>query len=248
MSAENKTERTEYKIQIEADPFNPVGEYKLVSSTELGAMAYAIFKEAFADFEGVIFEDPRYQQQNGGELVYSLLFNHGKYTEEDKPIAVQRSIDSDKTNMNSVVDRIRFTDSLYRNGDKYLITEDGKDVIKPLLTRLAFNNGKPKWNQIVTEYAERQNNYYWNTAATQYTKITGISATRLASLIFGRNDKETGDVYDYGVIALGPASPASINGVVSDYMLQITRASTNETKAVYKKLGYSTAQTNIIRG
>ena len=239
-----ETERTKYSIDIEPDDFNPIGEYKLVSSSELGLLAYEVFKSAFADFEGVIFEPG-----NGNiEPTYSLLFNHGKYG-EDEVVGVRRSIDISKVDPDSVLARTRFRDSLGRDGDKYLITDDGKDVVEPLLTNPMFNRGKPKWNQIVTEYSDRPNGFYGYAPQTpQYTKVSYISISRLASLIFGRKNSETKDIYDYEARVIGTTSQARPGMPASDFMLMITRASTNEVNATYKKLGFSIANTNIIRG
>lgn len=236
---EGAKKRDPYKINIENDPFNPIGEYKLITSTELGQLASSIFKSAFADFEGVIFEPG-----NGAEPTFSLIFNHGKYN-DDEIVGVKRSIDT-KADGDDVISLMRHRDRLGREGDKYLITDDGKDVIEQLLTPAAYNSGKPRWNQIVSEFSESQG-YYYNPQVPQYTKISQISLKRLVTLIYGYKDAITNDIYDYEVRIVGATGAPSPNMPASSYMLQISRASTNEVNNTYRKLGYSIASSNIIR-
>lgn len=235
--ATTQSERKKYKLTMDDHySFNPIGEFKLLPSTELGRLAYPIFKAAFADFEGMIFE------YNNGNPSMSLLFNHGKY--DDEVVGVKRTVEG-KNNSDSVLERTRFRDNVIRYGDRYYITDDLKDVIEYLLTNQAYNNGKPKWGTIVTEYSENRGWYQPN--ATQYTKVSQISLNRLASLLFGRKDPNTDDKFDYEVRLLGSLN--TIQGMpASDYMLQITKASTNEVNEVYKKLGFSMMSSNIIRG
>lgn len=237
MSNEKET-REKFKLEIEPEEFKPIGEFKLTTSSDLGKLAYAVFSQVFADFEGVIFEPG-----NGGEPTYSLIFNHGKY-EDDEMVGVKSAV-SAKSDSSSVVDRIRTLDNLYKNGAKYLATEDLMDVVEKLLIPQYYNGGKPKWGQIVVDFSERSYSIY-NSNVVQYTKINGISAKRLAALIYGYKTDE--DSYDYEVRVVGPAVANPMGGKPNNWILQISRASYSEVNALYKAYGYTTSPSNIIKG
>jgi hypothetical protein len=234
-----KSEREKFKINVEPEEFNPIGAFKLTTSSDLGKLAYQIFSTVFEDFEGLIFEPG-----NGGEPTYSLIFNHGTY-DKDATVGVEPAIKQDSDNSNNPLDRVRRMDNAIRLGSKYLATEDLKDVVEKLLVPQLYNNGKIKWNQVVVEYAERsQMNLYNPNTVTQYTKINGISAKRLAGLIYGYKTDE--DQFDYEVRVVGPAT-AQFNGRTNNWLLQISRASLAEVTDLYKSYGYNPSASNIIK-
>lgn len=233
--------REKFAIDIEALDFSPIGAFKLTTSSDLGKLANEIFSSIFEDFEGIIFEPGN----GNSEPTYSLIFNHGKY-DEDATVGVVSAIQDKGTDSANPLDRIRRMDNVYANGAKYLATEDLKDVVEGLLVPGLYNNGKPKWNAIVVDYAERsQYNLYSQSAVTQYTKINGISAKRLASLIYGY--EVDGDKFDYEVTVMGPASAQMMAGRAVNYMLRISRASLAEVTELYKAYGYNPSASNIIR-
>jgi hypothetical protein len=242
MSKENVQKRDKFVIDIEPQEFSPIGAFKLTTSSDLGKLAYQVFSGAFEDFEGLIFEPG----VNGGEPTYSLIFNHGKY-DEDAVVGVVSAINQDKGEGSAnPLDRIRRMDNVYANGAKYLATEDLKDVVEKLLVPGLYNNGKPKWGAIVVDYAERsQYNLYAPNAVTQYTKINGISAKRLASFIYGY--EVDGDKFDYEVRVVGPANTQMMGGKTINWVLQISRASLSEVTELYKAYGYNPTASNIIK-
>lgn len=236
--SENTEKQEKFEINIKPEEFKPIGEFKLTTSSDLGKAAYTIFKSAFADFEGVIFEPG-----NGSEPTFSLIFNHGSYG-EDETVGVKSAM-AVKADSSSVVDRIRTLDSLYKNGAKYVETQELKDVVEKLLVPNLYNGGKPKWGQIVVDFSERSYSIY-NNQVVQYTKINGISAKRLVSWIFG--SKVDGETFDYEVRVVGPATPAAPMGNrPNNWMLQISRASYEEVNALYQSYGIATSNSNIIR-
>lgn len=236
----SEEKREKFKIELDNEVFKPIGAFKLTTSAELGSLANEVFKAVFADYEGIIFEGA-----NGGEPTYSLIFNHGKY-DEDERVGVESAI-TDKTEAGSdAISRVRRMDNIYRNGARYLATDDLKDVVEKLLISPLYNKGNPKWGQIVVEYSERAAyNIYNPNQMNQYTKINGISASRLASLIFGYKDDD-GDIYDYDVKVLGGAN-AGFGGKPTNWILQISRASLQEVEELYKSFGYNTTTSQIIR-
>ena len=241
MSKENEQTREKFAIDLEPQEFNPIGAFKLTTSSDLGKLAYEVFSAVFEDFEGLIFEPG----VNGGEPTYSLIFNHGKY-DDDATVGVKSAIQQKATDSANPLDRIRRMDNVYANGAKYLATEDLKDVVEKLLVPGLYNNGKPKWNAVVVDYAERsQYNLYNPNAVTQYTKINGISAKRLAGLIFGYEVE--GDKFDYEVRVVGPASTQMMGGKTTNWVLQISKASLAEVTELYKAYGYNPSASNIIK-
>ncbi len=237
-----ETKREKFKINIEPEEFNAIGSFKLTTSSDLGKLAYQVFSSAFEDFEGLLFEPGNANQ----EPTYSLIFNHGNYG-EDAIVGVKSAVDANSNAGTNPLDRVRRVDNMYRYGSKYLATQDLIDVVEPLLTRSLYNNGNIKWGAIVSEHAERsQYNLYNPNAITQFTKVIGISAKKLVSLIYGYN--VDGDKYDYTVNVLGAVNNGMIMGNSNiNYVLQINRASENEVVQLYKAYGYNPTASNIIK-
>ena len=235
----SEEKREKFKIDIEGEEFKPIGEFKIITSSELGSKANEIFKSTFADYEGIIFDG------NQGEPTFSLIFNHGKY-DSDEIVGVVSAI-NDKINAgDDPLRRVRRMDNLLANAGKYFATDDLKDVVEKLLISPLYNKGNPKWGQIVVDYSERAAyNIYNPNQMNQYTKINGISASRLASLIFGYKD-DAGDTFDYEVRVIG-ATNSGFGGRPSNWVLQISRASYNEVNELYKSFGYNTMNSPIIR-
>ncbi len=235
----SEEKREKFKIELEPEEFKAIGAFKIATSAELGSLANEIFKTVFADYEGIIFDG------NAGEPTYSLIFNHGKY-EDDERVGVKSALEISRKDTNDAIARVRTMDNIYRNAAKYIATDDLKDVVEKLLVAPLYNKGNPKWGQIVTDYAERAPyNIYNPNQMNTYTKINGISANRLASLIFGYKDNE-GDTFDYEVRVIGGAN-AGFGGKPTNWILQISRASYNEVNELYKSFGYNTTTSNIIR-
>ena len=225
-SNQQEEQRQPLKIDLEQHlAFGSIASTKFLPSNELAKAVSDLFHGVFADFEGCIFEMP----QNGSPY-FSLVFNHGEY-DEDAIVACRRK--GAIKNQNDVVSRMRYRDAQLQNGDKYFITDDGKDVIKPLLIPRAFNNNNPNWKTIVGEYSEgRQGLYGYN--APQYTKVSFIDPDRICSLLYG--EEIDGDRVEYHTSIFAPLT--SIPGqMTSNYMLSIIRVSSKEITAVYDKFG-----------
>lgn len=245
MSTKNNKNEERELFQIEVTehlPFNDVARSKYVTSNDFLAAVAELFKNVFSDFEGCTFD------VGNGEATVGLIFNHGEY-DEDAVVACMRPGSDDCSS--SVIARTRTRDHMLQEGDRYQLTQDAKDAITPLLVQKFYNNGKPNWKQIAGDFVERNgNNIYMPMKMAQtYTKISGIDLNRLCSLLYG--NKIENDFMEYQVNIVSALNPqayqmfgASIN---SNYMLLITRASSNEVKAVYEKLGYGTMNSNIIR-
>jgi len=241
MSKENETNREPYALDFEPVDFNPIGAFKLTTSSDLGKLANEVFSAGFEDYEGIIFEPG----VNGSEPTFELIFNHGKYA-DDAVVGVKSAIAADNSGSNNPLDRIRRMDNIYANGAKYIATEDLKDIVTKLLVPSLYKGGNIKWGQIVVEYAERSQYQMYNpNASTQYTKIRGISAKRLAAYLFG--SKTENDTYDYEVRVIGQSTAGLMGGKSSNWVLQISRASLAEVTELYKAYGFNPSASNIIR-
>lgn len=237
--SENNAAREKFKIDVEPADFGPVGEFKLTTTKQFGALVNEIFKEAFVDFEGVLF-DPGSSTM---EPTFSLVFNHGKY-EEDERVGIKLAVADQGSADNNPVNRIRRMDNFYKNGAKFIATEDLQDVVEKILIPKFYNNGKINWGRIVLDYQEPKYNMYGYQQNDQYTKIIGISPKRLATLVYGYKDNDTEDIYDYEVRFLGSLNLGFGN---NQSVLQILRASANEVNNLYKTFGYNVTNSNIIR-
>lgn len=250
MSKENKNgaEREKFRIEIEEHATLPaIAKTAYISSNDFCKLVSDLFKGVFADFEGSIFE-----AGNGGEPTVSLLFNHGQYS-DDAICGCERA--GGKVSGSSIIDRSRNRDRAMIEGDRYLLTEDGKDVVSELLTARNFNNGNPNWKFLVSEWQDRSvNSLYSYNQTPQYTKVSNISLQRLCNLLFGKKDPDTNEAVEYDVRIATPLTPVTGYGQVAgmplnvNYMLTITVVSSAEVAKIYEKLGYgSVSGAKIIR-
>lgn len=237
VSNESKNqERIPYKATIEPMPFTAEFEGNHTTSNEFCLTANEYFREVFADFHGSTFDIVN------GAPTLSLYFDH-PHVEEGKHYGVERL--SGKTVGNSVIDKTRNRDRQLREGDRYHITEDGKDIITPLLIPRLYNQGKVNWGNIVSDIID-------NTAATYYqpqqnikhlTKIIGIDPRAVLTIFHGGNPN------DYSVEVktdLSRTMGMMMQGN-SNYMLAITKASLENIKKAYEKMGLGSVGSSIIR-
>lgn len=246
-------ERVPFKIDFDPLPFDTIANSKFISSNELCKIASDVFKSIFADCEGTRFE------VSNNQFYIGVIFNHAKYNtnpdDENRDI-VACAIDGDiKKTSSNVVNVIRGRDSRMINGDRYVITEDGKDIFMNLLTIRQFNNGNPNWNQIVSDFSEQQVRGYYNfmSGVPQYTIIRFIDVGNLCKFIFGSEVKDehgnkTDDHYDYHANIITPINQfGMISGMsTNNYMLNITRVSDKNVRKLYADMGMGTIA-NIIR-
>jgi hypothetical protein len=223
------SKREPFVINI-SEPFEFEGtaSTQYITSNDLLQHVSELFHGVFADFEGCQLE-----VANGGKPCIALLFNHGEY-DADATVATRRG-DQD-TSKNDVIRSIRNRDFRMANGDRFFLTEDGKDVVKSLLTSQMFNNGNPNWKAIVTEYTEDNRNLYQYTPSVQYTKVSFIDIDRMCGLLYGATDGDDEVVYQANVAGAINAYPGA-NVFNQNYMIIVNRVSAKYLKAVYEKIG-----------
>lgn len=235
---ENK--RTPFKVEIEPIKFNALSDSMLITSNDLCKIASEVFRGIFADCEGTRFD------LNGNNFSLSAIFNHGKY-DDDAIVACTMFANVENTD-SRVINKIRQRDNQMQYGDRYQLTENGKDFFKELLMPRSFNNGKPNWNSIVCEFSEQQTRgfYGFGQMVPQYTKVNFIDLGRLCEFLFGSEINGDRVVYLVNILDSVRNQMAMIPGVSNNYMLNVTRISDKEVRAVYEKLGYGSFS-NIIR-
>lgn len=242
--------REKYRINKSGEPmteFAAVSEVQYVRSNKLCALVSEVFHAAFADYHGCVLE-----MVNGQEPVISLFFDHADHKDDPKgrPCACEMAA-GQGVEGNNVLARSRQRDSLMRDGDRYFLTEDGKDVISELLIRrLVPNNGNINWKNVVGEYYDQTTqNMYFGRQAPQYTKVSGIDIKKICALIYGT--KDANNVYDYGFQILGNINLGNVyqmpgNPQMANYVIAITRAHANEINEIYSELGIASGS-NIIQ-
>lgn len=241
MSNQNEeTKREKFVITVdEPVKFDTIAKTSYLSSNDFCKMVSELFSAVFADFEGCIFD-----ANTNGMATVSLLFNHGDYG-DDAIVATEKS--GGRNSGNSIIDRSRNRDRQMSEGDRYNLTDNGKDVIESLLTPQAYNNGKPNWRVVVSEVVDYSNGgFYGYGRGTQLTKVSNISLSKLCELIFGK--KVDGDYFEYDVRLAAPmTNNYQANGIVGNYILTITCVSSEVVADLYKKMGWGTTGLNIIR-
>jgi len=236
---EQNVDRKPYKIEFDQRPaLDYVGKSCYITSDELCRTTNEIFREIFADYEGCQFEVTQ------GEPTMNLFFNHAKY-DEGAHTAV--SMGNVANTGNDTLNRIRLRDQSMKNGDRYYITDDGKDILTKLLTNRFYNNGKPNWAQLVAETVDRNPyNLYMPQQLPQFTKIRQIDLGRLVGYIYGRKDRDGSDI-EYMVHNAGAINPMMANVPAKNFMLVVTAVLSDNVKALYEKLGFGSMGSDIVR-
>lgn len=245
----DKTQQGRKKLRINFDEadrpvFPGIAKTAYITSNELCKLVSELMKSVFVDFEGCFFE-----ATSGGEPTISLLFNHGMY-EDNQIVACERV--GGKKSGNGVLDRTRNRDRQLNEGDRYSLTEDGKDIIESILNPRMYNNGNIDWKRITSEWTDRSAVNIYNTMpAQQYTKVSFIDLKRVCALIYG--SKKDGDEVAYDVRIAAPLTPMGYGFqqqqmVNMNYMLNIICVSATQLSKIYEKLGYGGIGAQIIRG
>ena len=228
-------ERKKLTINVEAEPFIGIASTKYITSNDLCKEASEIFRSVFADCEGCTFDVV------GNVPTLAVVFNHGSY-DKDARVACTREATVDSSA--GIVARMRTRDHLLANGDRFFLTEDGKDAFRELLTFQAYNNGKPNWGKVVVEFSENQQQRFYGMNAPQYTKVGFIDLAKIAALIWGT--EKDGDSMDYEVHIVRALNSGVPGMPPSNFMLAVTQVSSKELQNTYEKLGFGSFS-SIIR-
>lgn len=237
MSEQSKAEesREKYTLEIETpEDFTEDASTMILTSNELCKYTNELFRALFADYEGC------QPDMSNGRFSLTLVFNHPKH-EDGVHYAVEMP---GKDNVsNNIISRTRAYDRLAREGDRYSITEDGKDILTDFVFRNLVNrDGKVNWGTIMSEFTEKTTFYG---PGTQYTKIFNIDPKAVCFAIFGKKGDDNAKV-DYSVDVKGAINNGG-DPRYANYVLFITRANTDRLLKTYEKLGIGVAGSTIIR-
>lgn len=236
----NTEEREPYAVELEEPlKFEHDVEASILTSGKLGSLANEYFKAAFpGDYEGCTIE------YNHKGLSLSLFFRHETQRSDDVVYGVELS--TAKKTFNKTMDQIRRRDYLVKEGDRYSLTQDGEDVIKPLLFRnLVSNNGKVNWGSVLSEVADNSMGNLYAIRTAQYTKISGINLDLVCALLFGKKDVDGNNVV-YTVEVKGYKGQGYSQAPSSNLILWVNRINCNKVEATGLDLGLGFGS-NIIR-
>lgn len=238
----NAEERKPYAPELEEPlKFEHDVQASILTSTQLGDKINEYFRLVFpGDYEGCKFEIVK------NVISPSLIFRHPKHV-EGEVYGVEMS-SAKKTN-NSTLNRIRTRDFQAQYGDRYSLTQDGEDVIKPLLQRQHIqNNGKVNWSAVISEYSEPTYGNFYSMKNEQYTKVSGLDINLLCSVLFGRKDAD-GNKVIYLVDMKGTLNQNigyNVVGANQVYILWINRINYDKLCETYNALGIGSVS-SIIR-
>jgi hypothetical protein len=232
----NDAKRTPYKIEFEHEDFGEDYKGKYMSSITFCKKFSDIMRETFANYAGCEMEPVKTPM---GEIpMISAYFTHmDKIPEGNNGDALHLATSRDSANKvgSTIIDNMRARDNVRNNGDAFVITDDGKDILLPLLMYKYYNGGKPNWKQITVEVTMPDK---WNRPA-QYTKVFGLDPDRVASFIWGNKNKN-GEFIDYGVAIVKDLSVMmgmpNMNGG-RNFALKVDVACKSQLERTYAELG-----------
>lgn len=225
-------------------PFKYDAQASILTSTALGAAINEYFRAVFADYEGCkIMSGPK-------GLSLSLCFKHIPAERRDPELHYGVELSTARKTSNQTLDRIRTRDFAVQYGDRYSLTNDGEDIIKPLLLRTCFSpNGKVNWGSIISETAEPvYGNSMYGMRSEQFTLINGIDINAVCSVLYGKKDAE-GNAVVYEVSlrgALNGGIPGMNNAANQILILWINRINCDKLQETYAALGLGSVS-SIIR-
>lgn len=226
-SAEEK--REPYELELEEHvKFTYDAEASILTSTKLADLVNEAFKASFPDYAGCKIE------MTQTRLSLSLHFKHEVNRRDDLLYAVELS--SYKKTQNSTINRTRQRDYFASNGDRYTLTDFGKDTLAPFLFRGYFNNGKPNWGAVVSEISEPTYGGIYAGRSEQFTKISGLDLNRVCEFLFGAKD-EDGNPVAYTVDMKGTVGGQNIVGNNAVFILWVNRINVAKLSETYRDLG-----------
>ena len=209
---ENKNEQVKFEINVKEHPeFEYICKRSLMTSVELCSLISDLFKEVYADFEGTTFE----MIPNTNNFMVCLHFNHKNTDGSPLATACTKEIDDGKTK-NETLRRIRIYDARIKEGEKYYLTEEGKQGIAKFLqdNRALYKdkNNSPRWDKIVGEVADPASVNMYGAVSMQYTKVSYIDPTKVIEEIYGSTDKD-GNRLCYNISIIGSVPTMNNNKI-----------------------------------
>lgn len=258
----NEPEKNEsienFSFDITPASFDPILDSKFMFARDFGEIVSNIFRNLFVDWEGCTISDIKINNFVGVGL--DFYFNHNEYPEDGTRVrAVTRNTDT-KT-QNSTLSGIRRFNNMISNGDRYYLTDVAKECFQKFLYDgiggLYGQHGNINWNRAVGEVADSNQKtfqMYGQIPAQQYTKLSLIDPSKIATLIYGEEDEEDGAKWCYQVTPVFSMPIMNQYGMANNSdpaskILRIDRVSATEVNNLANKLGFSNIgnKLNIIR-
>ena len=246
----------EFKLDVTGASFDPIVDSKFMFARDFGEIVSNIFRGFFVDWEGCTISDIK-----GTNFVgLDFFFNHNEYPETDTKVrAITRNKDT-KT-QNATLSGVRRFNNMINNGDRYYLTELAQKTFKPFLFDniggLYGQHNNVNWNRAVSEVAENNQKafqMYGQIPSQQYTKLSFIDPSKIATLIYGEEDEEGGAKWCYQVTPVFSMPIMNQYGMAQNAdpasrILRIDRVSATELNNLATKLGFSNIgnRLNIIR-
>ena len=249
----------DFKLEISGAKFEPILDSKFMLAKEFGEIVSNIFKNVFVDWEGCTITDIK----GMGLMSLNFFFNHAEYPEvEGKVRAITRNMDTGT--QNSVLSGIRRFNNVTTNGDRYYLTDVAQQCFREFLLDnvggLRGQHGNPNWAKAVSEVADQsQRNFqaYGQIPTQQYTVLSFIDPSKVATAIYGEEDEEGGAKWCYLVTPMNPLPAVNQMGQMvqaiptdpANRVLRIDRVSATELNKLATKFGLGNIGNglNIIR-
>lgn len=241
-NVKNETAEEKFSIKVpngKKEKFTHIMDAKFLTSTELCEMVSEFFRNAYADFEGCIFEI-----QPGTNIgMISLYFNHKNHSANPLYTACSLHVD-DKETRNSTLRSTRSYQKRLLEGDRFYLTKEGKEGLEPFIidNKSLLNGGRDKninWGKIAGDVAD--NNNFIGGPQMQYTKVSYIDPVKVLEEIYGVHDDEEGINWVYGIRIIRSIPTVSVygNAVANNFMLALERVCEEEVLRLARDAGYA---------
>lgn len=249
MAETTKTQETQEKQKLKLTIPNRPRFDSMIATAYTSSIEFCndfinpIFRSTFVDYYGSKIEVGINRM-----LIATLAFCEQNTAAEDGRVhAIERTIT--KETMQDVDTRIQLVNKSigarqYQN--QYKLTQDGKDILEDIIPYGAKkNDGSINWNAISGEGAITNT---FNFVQQQQPIIqVQIDLNRLAKLIYGGTEEETGGSFQYMVTLGSPINPVAGMGgqmIVKNWQLFILRLSSKTVEDIARSYGV-TGQNNM---
>lgn len=236
----NSQENQKFEIKVtEKEEFPETYSGHVTTSVDLCKLISSLFRTIYADFEGCQF---KFDKANRPTI--SLFFNQidSKMKDPNKIYATDQEIPEDKKKKggtSTLIGRRRTMDARRQFGDRFYLTNEGKEGITKFLYGDKFNrDGKVNWGDICIPIAtDTQRGMYPYTQPKQMTEVAGLDPVKLLNEIYGT--EEGGKTYTHQVIVQCSIGTSFNNGYVNsnNFLLNIQRICDQETESIGLQAG-----------
>jgi hypothetical protein len=217
-----------------------------ITAASFGTRVNEIFRALFKDYVGCYFDT------SNNNFTYSLFFDHENHDEGDI-VGVVNSGRKGTNTGNAALDLVYKVQNRRINGDKYVPTDEFIDVVKPLLSPVAYNNGKPNWNNIINDYSENQNFYQRGSFYSPVmSRVKFIDVNKLWKYVQGKQD-DNGNNVEWIVNPVHPYNFPQYRNIPyqslkpDHWHFSVTAINTDTAENTLKIFGISGNESQIIR-